>query len=90
MWAFLIHDKRTGKVVGSRDRFGIKPLFCHRIHDGWLFASEIKAIRASGLYRTEPNWSVIAQYLIRGRLDESDENLLCGNQEHPTGNVVRD
>ncbi|PYX50748.1 MAG: asparagine synthase (glutamine-hydrolyzing) [Acidobacteria bacterium] len=83
MWAFLVHDKRTGKVVGSRDRFGIKPLFCHRIHDGWLFASEIKAIRASGLYRTEPNWSVIAQYLIHGRLDESDETFYAGIRSIP-------
>jgi asparagine synthase (glutamine-hydrolysing) len=27
MWAFAIHDRRRKRVVLSRDRFGIKPLF---------------------------------------------------------------
>ena len=50
MWAFLIYDKQRGVVFGARDRFGVKPLYRYRYAHGICFASEIKAIRASGLY----------------------------------------
>ena len=51
MWAFLIYDRQRGRVFGSRDRFGVKPLFYYRTNRYALFASEIKGIRASGLYQ---------------------------------------
>src|SRR2546426_10584489 len=60
MWAFVIHDRRRGVLFGARDRFGVKPLFVHRSKDCWLFASEVKAILASGLYVRETNWQVSA------------------------------
>src|SRR5438874_60001 len=37
MWAFLIFDAWTGKLFGSRDRFGIKPLFFWRNKSVYLF-----------------------------------------------------
>ena len=43
MWAFLIFDAHTGKLFGSRDRFGIKPLFFWRGESACLLGSEIKA-----------------------------------------------
>ncbi len=47
MWAILIIDLERGRVIGSRDRLGIKPLFWAR-HSGRLcFASEPKALAAS-------------------------------------------
>jgi asparagine synthase (glutamine-hydrolysing) len=43
MWAFCIHDRRRRKVVLSRDRFGIKPLFVAELGRGALaFASELR------------------------------------------------
>jgi asparagine synthase (glutamine-hydrolysing) len=72
MWAFVIHDGRCGKLFGARDRFGIKPLFRSRGRDHILFASEIKAILASGLCSHALNYSVAASYLVEGRLDESE------------------
>src|SRR5206468_3167324 len=60
MWAFVIHDRRSGVLFGARDRFGVKPLFVHRGKDCWLLASEVKAILASGLYVRETNWQVSA------------------------------
>jgi asparagine synthase (glutamine-hydrolysing) len=42
MWAFAIHDRRRRRVVVSRDRFGIKPLFIADAGDALAFASELR------------------------------------------------
>jgi asparagine synthase (glutamine-hydrolysing) len=43
MWAFAIHDRRRRRVVLSRDRFGIKPLFVVDTGHALAFASELRA-----------------------------------------------
>jgi asparagine synthase (glutamine-hydrolysing) len=48
MWAIIIVDIRRRRIVISRDRFGIKPLFYHLNGDRLLIASEIKQIIAAG------------------------------------------
>ncbi len=42
MWAFAIHDRRRQRVVLSRDRFGIKPLFVADAGQEVAFASELR------------------------------------------------
>lgn len=74
MWAFLIYDARRGVVFGSRDRFGVKPLYRYRAKHCVLFASEIKAIRASGHYHGGSNWSMVSSFLYQGRLDSLDQS----------------
>jgi asparagine synthase (glutamine-hydrolysing) len=44
MYAFAIHDERSGDLTLARDPFGIKPLYVMPRGDGILFASELKAI----------------------------------------------
>lgn len=44
MWAFAIHDRRRKRLVLSRDRFGIKPLFIVRSGAAVAFASELQAL----------------------------------------------
>ena len=71
MWAFLIYDRRRRTIFGSRDRFGVKPLYLYRADNAFLFASEIKGILASGLLPSaEVNWAVAARYLLLGQLDD--------------------
>lgn len=49
MWAFCIHDRRRRRVVLSRDRFGVKPLFVAAQGRALAFASELDAFdRAYG------------------------------------------
>lgn len=78
MWAFLVFDAATGKLFGSRDRFGIKPLFVWRSKSVYLFGSEIKAIKASGFYQADVDWAVAARFLQYGSLDESSRTFCAG------------
>lgn len=47
-FAFALHDRRTGEVILVRDRFGVRPLFYSISGGDLLFASEVKALFASG------------------------------------------
>jgi asparagine synthase (glutamine-hydrolysing) len=90
MWAFLIHDTRTGTIFGSRDRFGIKPLYRCRTTGQVLLASEIKAIRASGVYDRGPNWSSVSRLLLDGRMDKvesSDATFYTDIEQVPAGSA---
>jgi asparagine synthase (glutamine-hydrolysing) len=48
-FAFLLYDRAKRLLIAARDRFGIKPLYFSRLAGGFVFASEMKAIFASGL-----------------------------------------
>ena len=47
MWAFAVHDRRRRRVVLSRDRFGIKPLFIADTGRSLAFASELRCFDRS-------------------------------------------
>jgi asparagine synthase (glutamine-hydrolysing) len=49
MFAFALRDSHTGEVFIARDRLGIKPLYYYAGDNLFLFASEIRALLASGL-----------------------------------------
>lgn len=54
-FAFAIYDRRQESVFLVRDRFGVRPLF-YTVRDGTLyFASEVKAILASGEVEAAPD-----------------------------------
>jgi len=85
MWAFLIYDRQRGRVFGSRDRFGVKPLFYYRTNRYALFGSEIKAIRASGLYQGEVNWKVASKFLLQGEINDNEERFFTDIYQLPPG-----
>lgn len=83
MWAFLISDTARGIVFGSRDRFGIKPLFLTQSSERILFASEIKAILASTRARSAINWTIASKFLLRGDLDDTTDSFFEGISSIP-------
>lgn len=64
MFAFAIWDEAAGKLLLVRDRFGIKPLYYWNNGEQFIFASELKAILASGLYERQVDMSSFADYFV--------------------------
>lgn len=56
MFSVAILDRRQRRLLLARDRAGMKHLYCARTSRGFLFASEAKALFASGLVSAEPDW----------------------------------
>lgn len=48
MFAFAILDRGSRSLFIARDRLGIKPLYMHHGHGSLVFASELRALLASG------------------------------------------
>lgn len=67
MFAFAIWDEQKQQLYCARDRFGEKP-FYYAIgnNNEFIFASEIKAILASGLIQPKVNPEAISNYLQYG------------------------
>ena len=49
MYAIALHDAKAGRLILSRDPFGIKPLYYAETVQGFAFASEPHALIARGL-----------------------------------------
>jgi asparagine synthase (glutamine-hydrolysing) len=54
-FALALWDQRRRRLILARDRFGICPLYWTRQGDWLLFASEIKALLASGMVPARPD-----------------------------------
>jgi asparagine synthase (glutamine-hydrolysing) len=63
MFAFGIHDGRTGTLLLARDRLGIKPLHFAEVGGRLVFASETKAILAVPGFRKRASLAGVSSYL---------------------------
>ncbi len=90
MWALAIVDLRSHRVVLSRDRFSIKPLYLLRQEETLYFASEIKQLLPL-LVKKEPNLEVLSVFLGQALLDHSLETFFNGiTKAPPKTNVIVD
>jgi len=62
IFALAILDVDNQRLLLARDPLGVKPLYYYHAAGKFVFASEIKAILASGLYATEVNWQAAYDY----------------------------
>jgi asparagine synthase (glutamine-hydrolysing) len=88
MWALAILDRREKSLTLSRDRFGIKPLYWTVADEHLLFASEIKALLASGLTRPGPHEEKVARYLIASELDVDEATFFAGVHQLPSASTA--
>lgn len=66
MFGLAIWDPRSRLLLLARDRLGIKPLYFSATGRGFVFASQVRAILASGAVPMRPNVTGIADYLATG------------------------
>ncbi len=66
MFAFALWDHERGELHIVRDRLGIKPVYLFERDGHLLFASEIRALFASGLVPRELDQAGLADYLRYG------------------------
>ena len=80
MWALAIYDRRTEKLILSRDRFGKKPLYYFDNSQFILFASEIKALLPYPGVGKKLNLRKIADYAGRHYryVDNDEESFFQG------------
>lgn len=76
MWALVIYDAHNQTLIGSRDRFGIKPLYYWFSPKGFLtIGSEIKQFTVLPGWRPVLNSQCAYDFLIHGIIDHTHETL---------------
>jgi asparagine synthase (glutamine-hydrolysing) len=87
-FAFALWDSRQRRIILARDRFGICPLYWTRQGDWLLFASEIKALLASGMVEARPDPQGI-NHLFTFYALPGPVTCFAGIQLLPPGHYVR-
>jgi asparagine synthase (glutamine-hydrolysing) len=86
MFALAYHDHRSDRLWLARDRLGIKPLSMQQSDERLLFASEDKAILATG-FRAEVDTHAMAMRMIK--LNNANEHsLLRGIERLKPGTML--
>jgi asparagine synthase (glutamine-hydrolysing) len=93
MFAFAVVEMpqgRTGRptrVFIARDRLGIKPLYYAAADDAFFFASEVRALLASGCIAPQISAEALPSYLLFGSLSEP-MTLVEGVTSLPPGHSI--
>ena len=75
MFAFALLDLRARFATApilflARDPLGIKPLYYTQSHDGFAFASEVRALLAGGMAEKKLSQDALTSYLLFGSVSE--------------------
>ena len=70
MFALVLWDAPRGRALVARDHLGIKPLYYSFTRDGFICASEIGCLLASGLVDATIDKRAVAGYLAYGAVQE--------------------
>ena len=84
IYALALYDRKAHRLLLVRARLGVKPLYWTRLAGGGiLFASEIKALFASGLIKPEVNEAAVSSYLAHGYVPAPQTLFLGVNKLSP-------
>jgi asparagine synthase (glutamine-hydrolysing) len=80
MWAFAIWDSLKKKLILSRDRFGIKPLYFVKLKNFFAFSSEMKPLLHLAPENFEINDKKIPFFLLYGNRLNDEETYISNIQ----------
>src|SRR5215213_6171739 len=83
MFAFVIHERDTGRVVLARDRLGIKPLYLAETPDRLRFASSLPALLRAGGVDTSIDAVALHHYLSWHAVVPAPRTILTGVRKLP-------
>jgi asparagine synthase (glutamine-hydrolysing) len=89
IYGLALYERDPHRLLLVRDRLGVKPIYWTRLAGGGvLFASEIKALFASGLVAPAVDEDVVSAYLSHGYV-ASPHTLFRGIRKLPPGHLLR-
>jgi asparagine synthase (glutamine-hydrolysing) len=88
MFALALYDAPRRRLLLARDRLGIKPLYYARVDGRLVFASEVRALLASGLVARELSREGLESYLLFGSVSEP-ATLIEGVRSLPPGHALQ-
>ena len=87
MFAFGLWDSSERRLVLARDPLGIKPLYCYTTGNSVLFASELRALLASGMVPRRLSLEGLTSYLEYGSV-QAPLTIIEGVRLLPAGHYV--
>ena len=95
MFALALWDNQNQTLVLARDPLGIKPLYYYVSENQFIFASELRALLASGLISRKLSAAGVDSYLANGSVEapltivDGVKQLLPGHVLHVRANEAR-
>jgi len=87
MFAFVIVEHESGRVVMARDRLGIKPLYLDETRERIRFASTVQALLAGGVADTSIDRTALMFYLSFHSVVPAPRTILAGVTKLPPATV---
>ena len=88
MFAFVLHERDSGRLVMARDRFGIKPLYLAETGGALRFASSLPAIVKAGGVDTSIDVEALHNYMTFHAVVPPPRTILSGVRKLPPA-IVR-
>jgi len=70
MFAIAIWDTKNKKLFLARDPYGIKPLYIAKTSNGWIFASQVKAILETNILARDIDQKGVDSFQLFGNVNE--------------------
>lgn len=87
MFAFVVHERDSGRVVLARDRFGIKPLYLAQKGKRLRFASSLPALLAGGDVDTSIDRTALHHYMTLHAVVPAPFTILNGVRKLPPATI---
>jgi asparagine synthase (glutamine-hydrolysing) len=87
MFAFVIHERDSGRVVVARDRFGIKPLYIAETPKSFRFASSLPALLKAGDIDTSIDRIALHHYLSFHAVVPPPRTIINGVKKMPPATI---